>query len=147
MWRLILLPPHSFNTGQREISFPLINSLFGPGLTHGICDEPCEFTINTKDAGAGSTNSNWKLISWHHRHDFAGRYTLILQRQHYGVHQDAIILSLKLWKLNIFCSFRYFRTTWFSDGLYNLMKFKSLRSSGPREKTLSRNPDGPRLNV
>ncbi|XP_072048608.1 uncharacterized protein [Amphiura filiformis] len=28
-------------------------TVFGPGLTHGICGEPCEFTINTKDAGAG----------------------------------------------------------------------------------------------
>ncbi|XP_072048680.1 uncharacterized protein [Amphiura filiformis] len=26
---------------------------FGPGLTHGICGEPCEFTINTKEGGAG----------------------------------------------------------------------------------------------
>ncbi|XP_006811450.2 filamin-C-like [Saccoglossus kowalevskii] len=28
-------------------------SAYGPGLTHGICSEPCNFTINTKDAGAG----------------------------------------------------------------------------------------------
>merc|ERR1719443_407249 len=26
---------------------------YGPGLTHGICDEPCSFTIVTKDAGPG----------------------------------------------------------------------------------------------
>lgn len=26
---------------------------YGPGLTHGINGEPCEFTINTKEAGAG----------------------------------------------------------------------------------------------
>jgi len=26
---------------------------YGPGLSHGICDEPCSFTIVTKDAGPG----------------------------------------------------------------------------------------------
>lgn len=26
---------------------------YGPGLTHGICGEPCTFTISTKGAGAG----------------------------------------------------------------------------------------------
>ncbi|XP_070558718.1 filamin-A-like isoform X3 [Ptychodera flava] len=26
---------------------------YGPGLTHGVVCEPCNFTINTKDAGAG----------------------------------------------------------------------------------------------
>ncbi len=26
---------------------------YGPGLSHGICDEPCEFRIVTKDAGHG----------------------------------------------------------------------------------------------
>jgi len=26
---------------------------FGPGLSHGIAGQPCNFTIVTKDAGAG----------------------------------------------------------------------------------------------
>ncbi len=26
---------------------------YGPGLTHGVCNEPCEFRIVTKDAGTG----------------------------------------------------------------------------------------------
>ena len=26
---------------------------YGPGLSHGICGQPCNFTIVTKDAGAG----------------------------------------------------------------------------------------------
>ncbi|XP_033105524.1 filamin-A-like isoform X2 [Anneissia japonica] len=26
---------------------------YGPGLTHGICEQPCHFIINTKDAGPG----------------------------------------------------------------------------------------------
>ncbi|CAG0912725.1 unnamed protein product [Notodromas monacha] len=28
---------------------------YGPGLTHGICGEPCNFNIITKDAGSGSS--------------------------------------------------------------------------------------------
>ena len=26
---------------------------YGPGLSHGVCDEPCNFRIVTKDAGSG----------------------------------------------------------------------------------------------
>jgi len=26
---------------------------FGPGLSHGVAGQPCNFTIVTKDAGAG----------------------------------------------------------------------------------------------
>ena len=26
---------------------------YGPGLTHGVSGEPCNFTISTKGAGAG----------------------------------------------------------------------------------------------
>jgi filamin len=31
---------------------------YGPGLTHGVCGEPSNFTISTKGAGAGKISKN-----------------------------------------------------------------------------------------
>ena len=36
---------------------------YGPGLTHGVSGEPCNFTISTKGAGAGKQNAKNK---WPH---------------------------------------------------------------------------------
>ena len=35
---------------------------YGPGLSYGTAGEPCSFTIDTKNAGAGKSKLN---TSWH----------------------------------------------------------------------------------
>lgn len=35
---------------------------YGPGLSHGVVNVPAEFTIVTKDAGAGMTLFWWKHL-------------------------------------------------------------------------------------
>ena len=78
----------------------------------------------------------------------AGMLSFYYRQRHYGLHQDAIILSLKivtecvlvLWHINF--GVYSFSTTWFSVGLYNFTKV--LRSSGPceeKKKAVSGNPD------
>jgi len=36
---------------------------YGPGLTHGVCGEPSNFTISTKGAGAGMHVSTFAVFS------------------------------------------------------------------------------------
>jgi len=52
---------------------------FGPGLTHGVAGQPCNFTIVTKDAGAGQQN------------------TWILAIENYACYLLCIVLPLVLW--------------------------------------------------
>jgi len=35
---------------------------YGPGLSHGVVNVPAEFTIVTKDAGAGTAGMFWVFL-------------------------------------------------------------------------------------
>ena len=47
---LILGSPYKFHVDSIASGFV---TAYGPGLTHGVTGEPCNFTISTKGAGAG----------------------------------------------------------------------------------------------
>lgn len=56
MWELIHhpLPGSPFKFHVDSIASGYVTA-YGPGLVHGITGEPANFTISTKDAGAGSS--------------------------------------------------------------------------------------------
>ena len=61
-------------------------------------------------------------------------------RQHFGIHPDAMILSLKVWKLTRFVLLGTSGPHNFQMDSIISQKFKILRSSGSHEKTLNENP-------
>lgn len=42
--------PFKFHVDQVQTGYV---TAYGPGLSHGVCNEPCNFRITTKDAGSG----------------------------------------------------------------------------------------------
>jgi len=42
--------PFKFHVDQVQTGYV---TAYGPGLSHGVCNEPCSFRIITKDAGSG----------------------------------------------------------------------------------------------
>ncbi len=50
--------PFKFHVDQVQTGYV---TAYGPGLSHGVCNEPCHFRIVTKDAGSGTRRHHGKV--------------------------------------------------------------------------------------